>query len=107
MMDSRRRHPLPLRSYFFHSRKSEIAMGIISMIIVGLIIGLIARAIMPGDQKMGIILTIILGILGSVVAGYLGGAIGWYAPGEGAGWIGSIVGAIIVLFIYGLIARKR
>ncbi|HEY9459549.1 MAG TPA: GlsB/YeaQ/YmgE family stress response membrane protein [Paralcaligenes sp.] len=82
-------------------------MGIISMIIVGLIIGLIARAIMPGDQKMGIILTIILGILGSVVAGYLGGAIGWYAPGEGAGWIGSIVGAIIVLFIYGLIARKR
>ncbi|MEO6960221.1 MAG: GlsB/YeaQ/YmgE family stress response membrane protein [Burkholderiaceae bacterium] len=82
-------------------------MGIISMIIVGLIIGLIARAIMPGEQKMGIILTIILGILGSVVAGYLGGAIGWYAPGEGVGWVGSIVGAIIVLFVYGLIAKKR
>jgi uncharacterized membrane protein YeaQ/YmgE (transglycosylase-associated protein family) len=82
-------------------------MGIISMIIVGLIIGLIARAIMPGEQKMGIILTIILGIIGSVVAGYLGGAVGWYAPGEGAGWIGSIIGAIIVLFIYGLIVKKR
>lgn len=81
-------------------------MGIISMIVVGLIIGLIARAIMPGEQKMGIILTIILGILGSVVAGYLGGAVGWYAPGQGAGWIGSIIGAIIVLFIYGLIAKK-
>ncbi|HWK69354.1 GlsB/YeaQ/YmgE family stress response membrane protein [Pollutimonas sp. M17] len=81
-------------------------MGIISMIIVGFIVGLLARAIMPGDQKLGIILTIILGIIGSVVAGYLGGAMGIYQPGEGAGWIGSIVGAIIVLFIYGLIARK-
>lgn len=81
-------------------------MGIISMIVVGLIIGLIARAIMPGEQKMGIILTIILGIVGSVVAGYLGGAVGWYAPGQGAGWIGSIIGAIIVLFIYGLIVKK-
>jgi uncharacterized membrane protein YeaQ/YmgE (transglycosylase-associated protein family) len=82
-------------------------MGIISMIIVGFIVGLLARAIMPGDQKLGIILTIILGIIGSIVAGYLGGALGIYQPGEGAGWIGSIVGAIIVLFIYGLIARKR
>lgn len=82
-------------------------MGIISMIIVGLIIGLIARAIMPGEQKMGIILTIILGIIGSVVAGYLGSAVGWYTPGEGAGWVGSIIGAIIVLFIYGLIVKKR
>lgn len=82
-------------------------MGIISMIIVGFIVGLIARAIMPGEQKFGIILTIILGIVGSLVAGYLGSAIGWYEPGEGAGWIGSIVGAIIVLFIYGLIVKKN
>ncbi|MFW7340577.1 GlsB/YeaQ/YmgE family stress response membrane protein [Pollutimonas sp. H1-120] len=81
-------------------------MGIISMIIVGFIVGLLARAIMPGDQKLGIILTVILGIIGSVVAGYLGGALGLYQPGEGAGWIGSIIGAIIVLFIYGLIAKK-
>ena len=82
-------------------------MGIISMIIVGFIVGLLARALMPGDQKLGIIMTIILGIVGSIVAGYLGGAMGLYQPGEGAGWIGSIIGAIIVLFIYGLIVRKR
>lgn len=82
-------------------------MGIISMIIVGFIVGLLARAIMPGDQKMGIIMTIILGIIGAVVAGYLGGALGLYAPGEGAGWIGSIIGAIIVLFVYGLATKKR
>ncbi|MBP6019133.1 MAG: GlsB/YeaQ/YmgE family stress response membrane protein [Burkholderiaceae bacterium] len=82
-------------------------MGIISMIIVGFIVGLIARAIMPGDQKLGFILTVLLGIVGSLVAGYLGNATGWYVAGEGAGWIGSIVGAIVVLFIYGLVARKR
>lgn len=82
-------------------------MGIISMIIVGFIVGLLARALMPGDQKLGIILTIILGIIGSVLAGYLGSALGFYAPGEGAGWIGSIIGAVIVLLIYGLIAKKR
>lgn len=81
-------------------------MGIISMIIVGFIVGLLARAIMPGDQKMGIIMTIILGIIGSLVAGFLGGALGLYEPGEGAGWIGSIIGAIIVLLIYGMIRKK-
>ena len=82
-------------------------MGIISMIIVGFIVGLLARAIMPGDQKMGIIMTIILGIVGALVAGYLGGALGMYEPGEGAGWIGSIVGAVIVLLVYGMITKKR
>jgi len=82
-------------------------MGIISMIIVGFIVGLIARAIMPGDQKMGLILTAVLGIVGAVVAGYLGAAVGLYAPGQGAGWIGSIIGAVIVLFVYGLVAHKQ
>lgn len=81
-------------------------MGIISMIIVGFIVGLLARAIMPGDQKMGIILTIILGIVGALVAGFLGDALGLYEPGEGVGWIGSIVGAIIVLFIVGMVRKK-
>jgi uncharacterized membrane protein YeaQ/YmgE (transglycosylase-associated protein family) len=82
-------------------------MGIISMIIVGFVVGLLARAIMPGDQKLGIIMTIILGIVGSLVAGFLGGALGFYEPGEGAGWIGSIIGAIIVLLVVGMIAKKR
>lgn len=82
-------------------------MSIIIMIIVGFIVGLLARAIMPGDQNMGIIMTTILGIVGAVVAGFLGQKLGWYVPGEPAGWIGSVVGAIIVLFVVGLIAKKR
>lgn len=81
-------------------------MGIISMIIVGFVVGLIARAIMPGDQKLGFIMTTLLGIVGAVVAGYLGAALGFYQAGQGAGWIGSIIGAIIVLLIYGKLAKK-
>ncbi|MBU4612568.1 GlsB/YeaQ/YmgE family stress response membrane protein [Achromobacter sp. GG226] len=80
-------------------------MNILIMIIVGFIVGLIARAIMPGTQKMGIILTTILGIIGAVVAGYLGQALGWYQPGDAPGWIASIIGAIIVLGIVGLVRR--
>lgn len=82
-------------------------MHIIIVIIVGFIVGLIARAIMPGNQSMGIIKTTILGIVGSVVASYLGQAAGWYAPGQPASWIGSVVGAIIVLFVVGLIHKAR
>ena len=82
-------------------------MGIIIMIIVGLIVGLIARAIMPGRQNMGLVLTAILGIVGAVVAGFLGRAMGWYAEGEPVGWIASVIGAIIVLFIYGMVTGKR
>lgn len=80
-------------------------MGIIVTIIVGFIVGLIARAVMPGDQKMGLILTTILGIVGAVLAGYLGQAMGWYQAGEPAGWIASVVGAIIVLAVVGLFRR--
>ncbi|WP_144634439.1 GlsB/YeaQ/YmgE family stress response membrane protein [Bordetella genomosp. 13] len=82
-------------------------MGFIIMIIVGFIVGLIARAIMPGRQSMGIILTTILGIVGSIVAGYLGQAMGWYQQGEPAGWIASVIGAIIVLFVVGLFTKNR
>lgn len=74
-------------------------MGIIGTIVVGLIVGAIARWIMPGEQKMGWILTIVLGIVGSVVAGFVGQALGWYQAGEGAGWIASVVGALVVLFV--------
>ncbi len=78
-------------------------MSIIWTIVVGFVVGLLARAVMPGEQKMGLILTTVLGIIGSVVAGYLGQAVGWYQAGQGAGFIGSIVGALIVLFGYGLV----
>jgi len=81
-------------------------MSIIVTIIIGFIVGLIARAIMPGTQSMGFILTTILGIVGSIVATYLGQMLGWYGQGDAAGWIASVIGAIIVLFIYGLIAKR-
>ena len=82
-------------------------MDIIVIIIVGFIVGLIARAIMPGKQSMGFILTTVLGIVGAVVAGFLGRTLGWYNAGEPVGWIASVVGAIIVLFIFGLVSGKR
>ena len=80
-------------------------MSIIIMIVVGFIVGLIARFIMPGSQPMGFIMTTILGITGSVLAGFLGQAMGWYPPGAPAGWIASVIGAIILLAIYGAVRR--
>ena len=74
-------------------------MGIVGTIIVGLIVGAIARFVMPGEQKMGWIMTILLGIGGSMAAGFIGQAFGWYQPGEGAGWIGSVLGAVLLLFV--------
>ena len=83
-------------------------MSILWTIIIGFIAGVIAKFIMPGDNEpSGFILTAILGIIGAFVATYLGQALGWYRPGEGAGLIGAIVGAIIVLFVYGLLAGGR
>ena len=75
-------------------------MAIIGTILVGLIVGALARFLMPGEQKMGWIMTILLGIGGSALAGFLGGALGWYAPGQGAGRIASVIGALVVLFAY-------
>jgi len=77
-------------------------------IIIGFIAGVIAKIIMPGDNEpSGFILTAVLGIVGAFVATYLGQALGWYAPGEGAGLVGGVVGAIVVLFVYGLVAGRR
>lgn len=81
-------------------------MAFIGTVFVGLIVGLIARAVKPGEDKMGWIMTILLGILGSVIAGYVGRALGWYQPGEPAGWIASVIGAIVLLVIYGMVRRK-
>ncbi|EKZ98976.1 hypothetical protein D769_12546 [Cupriavidus sp. HMR-1] len=81
-------------------------MAFLGTVFVGLIVGLIARAIKPGDDKMGWIMTIILGILGSVAAGYVGRALGMYQPGQPAGWIASVLGAIVLLAIYDMVRRK-
>ena len=83
-------------------------MGIIWTIIIGFVAGVIAKLVMPGrNEPQGFILTTILGIVGAFVATWLGQALGWYAPGEGAGLIGAVVGAIIVLLIWGMISRNR
>jgi uncharacterized membrane protein YeaQ/YmgE (transglycosylase-associated protein family) len=84
-------------------------MGIIWTIVIGFIAGVIAKFIMPGSthEPSGFILTTVLGIVGAFVASYLGQALGWYSPGQGAGLIGAVVGAIIVLFVWGLIAKRK
>lgn len=88
--------------------KGLLVMGIIWTIIIGFVAGIIAKFIMPGsNEPSGFIMTTILGIVGAFVASYLGQALGWYAPGEGAGLIGAVVGAIIVLFVWGFIAKRR
>jgi uncharacterized membrane protein YeaQ/YmgE (transglycosylase-associated protein family) len=83
-------------------------MGIIWTIIIGFVAGVIAKFITPGgNEPSGFILTTILGIVGAFVATFLGQALGWYSAGEGAGLIGAVVGAIIVLLIWGFVASRR
>ena len=74
--------------------------GLLMTIIIGFVVGVIAKLIMPGRENMGFIVTTLLGIAGSLVATYIGQAVGWYTAGQGAGWIGSIVGAFVLLWIY-------
>ena len=74
--------------------------GLVMTILVGFIVGLIAKFVMPGKENMGFIATALLGITGSVIATYTGKVIGWYDAGEAAGWIGSIAGAFAVLWAY-------
>ena len=81
-------------------------MSIIATILIGLIVGLIARAVKPGNDKLGWIMTIILGIAGSFLASFIGVSMGWYAQGQPAGWIASIIGAIILLAIYSMVRSK-
>ncbi len=81
-------------------------MSIVWTILIGFVVGLVARAIKPGDDSMGIIATTIAGVLGALVAGYVGQAMGWYAVGQPAGFIASVVGAIVLLFAWGMVKRK-
>lgn len=83
-------------------------MSILWTIIIGFVAGVIAKFIMPGDNEpSGFILTTILGIVGAFVATFLGQAMGWYRADQGAGLIGAVVGAIVVLVVYGMIAGRR
>ncbi len=83
-------------------------MSIIWTIVIGFVAGIIAKFIMPGrNEPSGFILTTLLGIIGAFVATWLGQQIGWYRADEGAGFIGATVGAIIVLFVYGIFVRNR
>jgi uncharacterized membrane protein YeaQ/YmgE (transglycosylase-associated protein family) len=75
--------------------------SIIGMVVIGFIVGLVARAVLPGTQALGFILTTLLGIAGSIVAGYIGQTLGLYRAGEGAGFLGSVLGAMVLLFIVG------
>jgi uncharacterized membrane protein YeaQ/YmgE (transglycosylase-associated protein family) len=81
-------------------------MSYIWMVIIGFVAGLIARALHPGDDKLGLIMTALLGIAGALIAGFIGRALGWYQPGEPAGFIASVVGAIIILVVYSLIKKR-
>jgi len=81
-------------------------MQILWTVIIGFLAGLLAKFLMPGRDPKGFIITTLLGVVGALVATYLGQAIGWYQPGEGAGFIGAVVGALILLALYHAFNRR-
>ncbi|MDH4419623.1 GlsB/YeaQ/YmgE family stress response membrane protein [Acidovorax sp. HMWF029] len=81
-------------------------LSILGTLLVGLVVGFLARAIKPGDDKLGWIMTALLGVAGSFLASYVGQAMGWYAQGDSAGWIASVLGAVVLLVVYGLVKGK-
>ena len=81
-------------------------MSILGTLFIGLIVGFIARAVKPGDDKLGWIMTAILGVAGSFLANYAGTALGFYQAGQVAGFIASVVGAVVLLFVYALVKSK-
>lgn len=82
-------------------------MGILWTILIGFIVGLVAKFLMPGRDPSGFIITVLIGIVGSVLASYLGGALGLYQVGESAGFIAAVLGAMLLLFIYRMVTGKR
>jgi uncharacterized membrane protein YeaQ/YmgE (transglycosylase-associated protein family) len=81
--------------------------GVIGWILFGLIVGALAKLVMPGRDPGGIIVTMLLGIAGALIGGYLGRALGWYGPNDGAGFFVSFLGAILLLWIYRMIVARR
>jgi uncharacterized membrane protein YeaQ/YmgE (transglycosylase-associated protein family) len=82
-------------------------MDVLLWIVFGLVVGIVAKFLMPGRDPGGIILTIVLGILGAMLGGWIGRGLGWYQPGEPAGFIMAVVGAIIILALYRLVMPGR
>ncbi|ODU44996.1 GlsB/YeaQ/YmgE family stress response membrane protein [uncultured Aquimonas sp.] len=82
-------------------------MSILWTLLIGFVVGLVARFLKPGRQKLGFILTTVLGIVGAFVGSFLGQTLGLYQPGEAAGFIMSVIGAIIVLAIWGLVSKSK
>lgn len=83
-------------------------MGIIWTVLIGFVAGIIAKFLVPGrNEPSGFVLTAILGVVGAIVATYLGQALGWYGPDEGAGLIGAVVGAVLVLFVWGAFVSRQ
>lgn len=82
-------------------------MSILTMLIIGLLVGIVAKFLMPGDDPGGIFVTALLGIAGSFVAGYIGRSAGWYSAGEPVSFLASVVGAIVLLIVYRLLFRRR
>lgn len=82
-------------------------VGIVGWILFGLVVGVVAKLIMPGRDPGGIIVTILLGIVGAVVGGFIGRSLGYYGPQQTAGWLMSIAGALVLLITYRLLFRSR
>ena len=82
-------------------------MHFLWMLIIGIVVGALAKLIMPGKDPGGVIVTMLIGIAGALIAGFLGRAVGWYNEGEPAGFIASVVGAILLLFVYRMIVKRR
>jgi uncharacterized membrane protein YeaQ/YmgE (transglycosylase-associated protein family) len=82
-------------------------MGILAWILFGLVVGIIAKLLMPGRDPGGFIVTILLGIAGALLGGFIGRAMGFYGPNDSAGWIISILGAIVLLVLYRMMVRRR
>jgi len=94
-------------TFSLHTQPVECAMSIIGTIVIGLLVGLVARFLMPGRDRAGFIVTTLLGIAGAMVATYLGQALGLYVAGEPAGFVGAVIGAILVLALYRMVSGRR
>lgn len=81
-------------------------MSILYTLFIGLIVGFVARAIKPGEDKLGWIMTAVLGVGGSLVANYVGQALGFYKEGSASGFIASVIGAVVLLLVYGMVQKK-